>query len=530
MLKINEFFSPIEDQEWSEAAIKTLNLKTEAELERYTNIKSSDEISYRLNSKPKENFLRTFPTSTSFYREIISGETTAETKGMGVDGVLTASPIPTSKNQELLQVQNTLEVKPFGDKVLIDILRLIEKLDFDENKISVFLESSLSKDNFYLFINGAHLHRASSSITEEIAHCYYLLLKYKNFINEKEVYFLTSVDSRFFLNISKLRSIRLIWEKLFDQGALANTKLVLMANSSLREFTLFDSWNNMLRAVASASASFLGGADHILSSSYDSLDLYYAKQTASSLGTRQSRNIFHILRDESHLSRVLDSSRGSFLIEDLTTQLFDSSIKKLKTKKSLELREVFESLSEHCEKQSLIYEEKIRKRLKMICGINNFAAKDDKLPKHFNLDQLNSEKDQLFPLRRPTEIFETLRHRVQNNKNLMKEEVAILYFGDRKTLNARISFIQNYFEVIGLRSVVLDSQNQVNFKEKGIIAYVYCATDSDYPEMFELFPSKKDRIEFIAGNSHKVKGVEPLYMGQDIYNVLERFVSEVEKQ
>lgn len=148
-----------------------------------------------------------------------------------------------------------------------------------------------------------------------------------------------------FLEVSKLRAARLLWQKLLSAFGLSSTSgrlnasasavatsaseasatqgpseesatLSIHAVTSRRTLSRFDPWVNLLRTTTQAFAAMLGGADVITVSPFDE-----ALGVPESLGRRIARNTHTILREESHLDAVLDPAGGSFFVESLTESL-----------------------------------------------------------------------------------------------------------------------------------------------------------------------------------------------------------------
>lgn len=128
----------------------------------------------------------------------------------------------------------------------------------------------------------------------------------------------TPVGGDFFLEIAKLRAARLLFSKAFGAaGARASAQIPwIHARTARSTKTRRDPWVNMLRGTAEAFSAAVGGADSIAVAPFD------AEIGASDeLGRRVARNTQLVLREESHLHRVIDPAGGSFYVERLTEEL-----------------------------------------------------------------------------------------------------------------------------------------------------------------------------------------------------------------
>jgi methylmalonyl-CoA mutase len=126
-----------------------------------------------------------------------------------------------------------------------------------------------------------------------------------------------------FLELCKLRALRLCWRKLVAavtavgaSGSPGAPRALVHAVCSARTLTLRDPWVNMLRVTTQIFAAVLGGADLVTPASFDQ-----ASGPPSPLGRRVARNTGLVLREESFLGRVHDPAGGSYYLESLTDAL-----------------------------------------------------------------------------------------------------------------------------------------------------------------------------------------------------------------
>lgn len=127
------------------------------------------------------------------------------------------------------------------------------------------------------------------------------------------VAFSVPVGSDFFLEIAKIKTLRLLWHQLakaIDPG-YASTVFV-HARVKHTETQNYEPHGNMFQGTVAAMSGILGGCD--------ALTVWPADQ-GNPMMVRVARNISTILREESHLRRVSDPSAGSYYLENLTDQL-----------------------------------------------------------------------------------------------------------------------------------------------------------------------------------------------------------------
>ncbi len=132
--------------------------------------------------------------------------------------------------------------------------------------------------------------------------------------------FTMAVGSDYFFEIAKLRALRLLWEPLAHEYSLP-PGCHLMAVPGLRNKTIYDYNNNMLRTTSECMSAMLGTADTIVNLPYD---VFFRGPNAFS--GRMARNQLLILRHESGLDDVANPADGAYYIESLTLQLAGKSL------------------------------------------------------------------------------------------------------------------------------------------------------------------------------------------------------------
>lgn len=126
-----------------------------------------------------------------------------------------------------------------------------------------------------------------------------------------EVGFRIDVGTDFFVEAAKLRAIRAAWRLVLRQLGAPETHLLIHACSPAWTTEAYQPHGNMLKATTAAMASVLGGCDLLTLDAEDSIH---------AMMLRVARNVSHILREESHFSKVADPLAGAYLVESLTQQ------------------------------------------------------------------------------------------------------------------------------------------------------------------------------------------------------------------
>jgi len=134
--------------------------------------------------------------------------------------------------------------------------------------------------------------------------------------------FRIAVGSNFFLEISKLRALRLLWHRVLEASGVGEsaTAMTLHVKTGRYNKTQFDPHVNILRGTVEAFAAIMGGANAIHVDPFDQpLGL------PSDLSRRLARNTQLVLRDESHFDHVIDPAGGSWYVERLTHDLAEKA-------------------------------------------------------------------------------------------------------------------------------------------------------------------------------------------------------------
>lgn len=129
------------------------------------------------------------------------------------------------------------------------------------------------------------------------------------------------VDTAFFPELAKFRAFRVLFARMLEVLGIHDKELqspFVMAHAPLWHTEPNKKHSNLLRLSSSAIASILGGVHGLILSDFDP-----GKDRDLALNQRLSRNIHHLLREESYLDQVLDPAGGAYYIEELTTRLID---------------------------------------------------------------------------------------------------------------------------------------------------------------------------------------------------------------
>jgi methylmalonyl-CoA mutase len=181
-------------------------------------------------------------------------------------------------------------------------------------------------------VNTAAYHHAGATSTQDLAFAVATAAEYLRAMTRaavevdaaaRQVVFGASIGCQFFRAIARLRALRKMWAKVVTTSggseAAARSSRVRV-RTSRRALTRRDPWVNLLRNTVCCFAGAVGGADSITTAPLDA-----AIGLSDEFSRHLARNTQIILREESHLDRVIDPAGGSWYLERLTDQLAEQA-------------------------------------------------------------------------------------------------------------------------------------------------------------------------------------------------------------
>lgn len=141
----------------------------------------------------------------------------------------------------------------------------------------------------------------------------------------RKIKFNMGISENYFMEIAKFRAARLLWAdivKQFEPVCDCACKMIVNAETSRYNMTLFDAYVNMLRSQTETMSAALAGVHSIVVTPFDA-----AYETPNEFSERIARNQQLLLKEECHFATVVDPSAGSYYIEELTTSLANEAWK-----------------------------------------------------------------------------------------------------------------------------------------------------------------------------------------------------------
>jgi len=128
-----------------------------------------------------------------------------------------------------------------------------------------------------------------------------------------------AVGGNYFFEMAKIRAFKLVFNQLSKEYDL-NDIPYIFAETSLRNKSISDNENNLIRSTLELASAMIGGADAVYSTNY-----LVEKSTENSEEISFKQQI--VLAYESIINVFEDASNGSYYIEDITNQIADKSWK-----------------------------------------------------------------------------------------------------------------------------------------------------------------------------------------------------------
>ncbi|GEN84243.1 methylmalonyl-CoA mutase [Sporosarcina luteola] len=310
-------------------------------------------------------------------------------------------------------------------------------------------------------------HDGADAVTElAIALCEAskLASSYGSFQEFAEDFFIRfAIDTHFFMEIAKLRAFRILWTAFSKAYDVDNApRIPIMAVTSIRSYSKLDPYVNLLRAGNEAFAAILGGASVITVHPFD----YLTGPNASSI--RYSRNIQLVLKEETHVEKVLDPAGGSYFIEKLTDELVEKAWElflDIENKGGVDVFLQNGLLNELLAKR----QEEIATGKKSLIGTNVYAELTATSFADWNHSGQND---------RLSKPFEELRKLFSEQQPI----TTLLTFGDIKDFKPRADFVTGFLAAGGIKGkwspAFQTAQQAIDYLKKEKPDYaIICATD-----------------------------------------------------
>lgn len=375
-----------------------------------------------------------------------------------------------------------------------------------------------------LSVDSVMLSNAGAYIYQELGYALAWGAEWMTMLTEKgidpaevaaRIKFNMGVSSNYFMEIAKFRSARMLWAQIVKQYGVADElcKMAVHAETSRFNQTVYDAYVNLLRSQTECMSAALAGVDSITVTPFDT-----PYKTPDEFSERIARNQQFLLKEESHLDKVVDPAGGSYYVETLTVAIAEQAWKVFL---GVEEEGGFLAQINNGAIQKVIREtsEKrhtdVARRKEILLGTNQFPNINEMAAEKIVNDGAcgcgcghshgEENKGEGLPVARAASDFEALRLATEAASN--RPKVFMLTIGNLAMRLARAQFSTNFFGCAGYE--IIDNlgfdtvQQGVDAAlEKGADVVVLCSSDDEYAELApEAFKYLDGRAEFVVAGA-----------------------------
>ena len=322
------------------------------------------------------------------------------------------------------------------------------------------------------------------------------------------------VSSNYFMELAKFRAARMLWAQIVEayKPADANSaKMHVHASTSKFNQTIYDAHVNLLRSQTEAMSAALAGVDSITSVPFDT-----PYKTPDAFSERIARNQQFLLKEESHLDKVVDPAGGSYYVETLTVSIANEAWKLFVATdeegffKLVSEGKIQAAVNESCEKRHT----DVARRKEILLGTNQYpnineraADKIENKACHCSCGNKSEEaaNGTALLMKRAATDFEALR--LATEAAAKRPKVFMLTIGNLAMRLARAQFSTNFFGCAGYE--IIDNLG-FDTVEAGIDAalekqadvIVLCSSDDEYATLApEAYKYLNGRAEFVVAGA-----------------------------
>ena len=388
-------------------------------------------------------------------------------------------------------------------------------------------------------VDSAMLNNAGAYITQELGYALSWGAEWMNVMTDAglkpaevacKIKFNMGISSNYFMELAKFRAGRMLWAeivKAYNPECDCACKMNVHATTSRFNTTIYDAHVNLLRTMTESMSAALAGVNSIETLPFD---LTY--KCADEFSERIARNQQFLLRDESHLDKVVDPAGGSYYIETLTAsiakvawEIFNAVEEKGGFLSELTAGNIQKSVNESGVKRHT----DVARRKEILLGTNQYPNINemalDKLQKDgcgcgcgCGTQEVADGAVEALNFDRAASQFEQLR--LDTERSAKRPKVFMLTIGNLAMRLARAQFSGNFFGCAGYEIIDNIGFNSVQEGVDAALAQnadvvVLCSSDDEYaqyaPEAFKALDGKA--IFVVAGapacmDELKAQGIE----------------------
>lgn len=349
------------------------------------------------------------------------------------------------------------------------------------------------------------------------------------------------ISSNYFMELAKFRAARMVWAQIVEQykpESKLSCKMMAHAITSRFNQTIYDAHVNLLRSQTETMSAALAGVDSITTTPFD-----VPFKTPDAFSERIARNQQFLLKEESHLDKVVDPAGGSYYVETLTVSLAQEAWKlfiDIEDKGGFLACINDGSIQKTVNETSAKRHTDVARRKEILLGTNQYpnvnetaAGKIENTGCNCRCHHGDANEGEGLSMKRAASDFEALRLATEAASN--RPKVFMLTIGNLAMRLARAQFSTNFFGCAGYE--IIDNlgfdtvQQGVDAAlEKGADVIVLCSSDDEYatlaPEAYKYLDGRAMFV--VAGAPACMEELQALGINDFIHvrcNVLETLQS-----
>lgn len=320
------------------------------------------------------------------------------------------------------------------------------------------------------------------------------------------------VSSNFFMEIAKFRAGRMLWAQIVEEykpADIAAPRMMVCAFTSRFNQTIYDAHVNLLRSQTETFSACVAGVDSIVTTPFD-----VPYKAPDAFSERIARNQQFLLKEESHMDKVVDPAGGSYYVETLTVaiakeawKLFLATVDGEGFFASVGDGTVQKAVNESCAKRHT----DVARRKEILLGTNQYPNVNELAAGKIETDGAchcgcGAEKGpNALCMKRAATDFEALR--LATEAAAKRPKVFMLTIGNLAMRLARAQFSTNFFGCAGYE--IIDNLGFNTVEEgvdaalaKGADVVVLCSSDDEYAELAPAaFKYLDGRAEFVVAGA-----------------------------
>ena len=335
----------------------------------------------------------------------------------------------------------------------------------------------------------------------------------------RRIKFNMGISSNYFMEIAKFRAARMLWAQIvkqYEPKCDCACKMNVHATTSEFNQTIYDAYVNLLRSQTESMSAAIAGVDSITVTPFDK-----QYKTPDEFSERLARNQQLLLKEDSHLDRIVDPAGGSYYVETLTVSIANEAWKLFLDVEDnggfysqLKTGAVQKAINESCDKRHT----DVARRKESLLGTNQFPNFNETAADKIEETGCCSGKKscgcsheeggnavEALKGTRAASDFEALR--LETERSGKRPRVFMLTIGNLAMRIARSQFSSNFFACAGyeiIDNLGFDTVQQGidAAMEKKADIVVLCSSDDEYATLApEAFKALDGRAEFVvAGN------------------------------